>query len=293
MATPALMAPCQAVQPVAWHLSVGIGIGILGFLGVVVPLVREHMGKKEKAIWTALLAILLILELRSIRLDEIQHDREQAFVACEQQHSFQEITDQANTNFDATAKDLNASITSLGRLLGTTQTIFQQTAPHAELLGAGVIPINLPMMPEMILIPDVKYRYMINYVNSGSKAGLLLRNAARFYVAKPEDLDAQKKVAAQFEEDWRKVPLYQPVFSVLPGGPHFWEEDRTFTAAEIESLKSKGETVYVVARMEYSDPTGKWWADKCDFYQAADSKINPFVTKPCFVLTGDRYRAKQ
>ena len=43
---PELLTPCPAIQPVAWHLSVGIGIGILGFLGVVVPLVRENIGRR-------------------------------------------------------------------------------------------------------------------------------------------------------------------------------------------------------------------------------------------------------
>jgi len=291
MATPILLAPCPEVQPVAWHLSVGIGIGILGFLGVVVPLIRERISRREKAIWTALMALLLFLELRSIRLDEKQHDREQAFAACEQQRSFQEITDQANRNFDATATGLNSSIKGLGKLLGTTQTIFRQTIPHADLRSNGVILKNAPE-PSGSFNSSVKYWFDLPFSNEGSRAAHILRKAVKFYVGKPDDLAAQKQIAAEFEEDWKAVPQSNPSPIVTLGGPHFWSESRIFTNDEIERIM-KGETIYTVERFEYSDPTGTWRADWCEHYQVDDSKFNVFVIHPCRILMGDRYRAKQ
>jgi hypothetical protein len=52
-----------------WHPPVGVFIAILALLGVLVPLLREKIGKREKAVWTALMFALLLMELRSIQLD--------------------------------------------------------------------------------------------------------------------------------------------------------------------------------------------------------------------------------
>jgi hypothetical protein len=63
-----------------WYPPVGFFIAILGFLGVLVPLFREWgvIGKREKAIWTALMFILVLLEIRSIYLDRAEHDSKEA-----------------------------------------------------------------------------------------------------------------------------------------------------------------------------------------------------------------------
>ncbi len=118
-----LLAPCPSVQPVAWHISVGVGIGILGFLGVVVPLVREHIGRREKAIWTALMAILLFLELRSIHLDQIQHDREQAFAACKQLQSFQKLASTLDSTAAASKSQYESTIGKVNGVLTKTDAI--------------------------------------------------------------------------------------------------------------------------------------------------------------------------
>jgi hypothetical protein len=123
MVAPDILAPCPAIQPVAWHLSVGDGIGILGFLGVVAPLIREHMGRREKAIWTAVMAVLLYGELRSIRLDQIQHDREQAFADCQQLRSFKQIENGIEASIKNSQQQFQETISGLGGLnhrIGTT-----------------------------------------------------------------------------------------------------------------------------------------------------------------------------
>ena len=132
-----ILAPCPAAQPVAWHLSVGVGIGILGFLGVVVPLVREHIGRREKAIWTALLAILLLLELRSIHLDQIQHDRELAFAACEQLHSFQKLAGTLDSTAAASKAQYESTIGQVNGVLGKTQTIAGIAEQNLENVTGG------------------------------------------------------------------------------------------------------------------------------------------------------------
>ena len=93
---------CPLVVQTPWHFSIGMFIGVLGFLGVVVPLLREKVGPREKAFWTAVLVILLCLEVRSIHLDQIQHDRDQHFAECESQQRFEQTIRESQQHFDET-----------------------------------------------------------------------------------------------------------------------------------------------------------------------------------------------
>jgi len=48
-----------------WHPPIGVWIGILGLLGVIVPLIRDltKIGRREKAAWTFVMFALLLLEI--------------------------------------------------------------------------------------------------------------------------------------------------------------------------------------------------------------------------------------
>jgi hypothetical protein len=63
-----------------WHPPVGVWIGVLGLLGVVVPLFRDisKIGKPEKAVWTFVLFALLLLEIKTVYQDRNEDDAEQA-----------------------------------------------------------------------------------------------------------------------------------------------------------------------------------------------------------------------
>ena len=49
-----------------WHPPVGPLIAVLGLVGVLVPWLRARMGNKEKAFWTLLMFLFVLLEIRSI-----------------------------------------------------------------------------------------------------------------------------------------------------------------------------------------------------------------------------------
>jgi hypothetical protein len=136
--------PCPEVQQVPWHLSIGMFIGVLGFLGVIVPLVREHIGRREKAVWVGVLAVLLFFELRSIHLDQVQHDREQAFAHCEQLQSFNQIAAALGTSiadsqaqFDATMGKINGVADNLSGGASFAY-ILPQPVPNATGYSANV-----------------------------------------------------------------------------------------------------------------------------------------------------------
>jgi hypothetical protein len=50
-----------------WHPFVGLFIAILAFLGIILSL-REHVGRREKAVWIVAMLILVCLEIRSMYL---------------------------------------------------------------------------------------------------------------------------------------------------------------------------------------------------------------------------------
>ncbi len=92
-----------------WHPPVGVFIAILAVLGVLVPFIREKVGRREKAIWSLVLVLLLGFELKSIYQDRNEHDKQQADARQSQLEGFRQIGDGIKTaiqnsqnQFDAT-----------------------------------------------------------------------------------------------------------------------------------------------------------------------------------------------
>ena len=109
-----------------WHPPVGVFIGILGFLGVVVPLVRDlaKMSKWEKAGWTFIMFALMGLELLSIHIDRKDHEAEQAAARTELLTNFQGIADGIKTEIDTSQSEFNATMQRSDSILsGVGETI--------------------------------------------------------------------------------------------------------------------------------------------------------------------------
>src|ERR1035438_1027375 len=107
-------------------------IGILGFLGVVVPLVRERVGRREKAVWTLVLAALLFLEIRSINLEDIKHDREQAFARCEELRSFKIIANTLSQSITQGQVQYQTTLGHVDDVMKTTQKVSGLTEKSLE-----------------------------------------------------------------------------------------------------------------------------------------------------------------
>lgn len=79
------------------HPPVGVYIAALAVIGVVVPLTRwEKAGPEERALWTATMLALVVLEVGSIYKDRNEHDAEQARARREQLEGFRRIADGLN-----------------------------------------------------------------------------------------------------------------------------------------------------------------------------------------------------
>jgi len=113
-------------EALPWYPPVGVFIGILGLLGVVVPLVRDlaKINKWEKALWTIIMFALMGLEMRSIYLDRKAHDIEQATARAEQLKHFKEIgagiteaIDESQKEFTATMQRSDSILTGVGETI--------------------------------------------------------------------------------------------------------------------------------------------------------------------------------
>ncbi len=104
-----------------WHPPVGAFIAVLAVLGVLVPLYREwgKIGPREKAVWTAMMFMLLLLELRTLYLDRDEHDREQAFARCEELRSFTQIATTLGSAISSNQEHFNATMSKLEDTLNT------------------------------------------------------------------------------------------------------------------------------------------------------------------------------
>jgi len=111
----------------AWaHPPVGIFIGLLGLIGVLVPLIRDlaKMGKWEKAGWTLVMFALMGLEMRSIYLDRADNATKEKAARAEQLQHFKEVGDgitkaitASREEFAATMKRSDAILSGIGESL--------------------------------------------------------------------------------------------------------------------------------------------------------------------------------
>lgn len=129
----------QVVNMWRWHPPVGVWIGILGLLGVIVPLIRDLQNRRpERAVWTFVMFALLLLEIKSVYQDRNEHDEQQAKARALETESFKEIADgingaiqQSDQHFQATMGSTDALITSTA----TTAGMSRQTLDR--LIGVG------------------------------------------------------------------------------------------------------------------------------------------------------------
>jgi hypothetical protein len=120
---------CREVIPTIWqwHPPIGVWIALLGGVGVLVPWFRGKAGRREKAFWTFLMLLFVWLEIRTIYLDQSQHDHEQALARCQQLESFQKIADTLNTAISDSSAQFVATMNGMTTILTKQDTTLNQT----------------------------------------------------------------------------------------------------------------------------------------------------------------------
>ena len=123
----------------AWYPPVGVFIGILGLLGVLVPLLRDlgKIGKGERAIWTLIFFALVLLEIKSIYQDRNAHDEAQALARMEQLNQFKMIADGINTSIQTSQRHYDATISKVSTVLDTAQEVAKLSQKNLENITGG------------------------------------------------------------------------------------------------------------------------------------------------------------
>jgi len=100
-----------------WHPPVGVWIGVLGLLGVIVPLIRDlsKIGRREKAVWTLVMFVLLLLEIKSVYQDRNEHDREQSEARERETKSFETIASGVNNAITQSEKQFRETVAQQSR----------------------------------------------------------------------------------------------------------------------------------------------------------------------------------
>jgi hypothetical protein len=272
-----------------WHLPLpGVAVAVLGAVAAIMSL-RPDMKILEKAAWMLIVSALLYAEIRAIRQDRTNADRQALEDRQKQDESFKKIRDGQDADFKATAGDLKAAITGINSTLEASNRTIEQTRPHAAVRDAGFSILNEPAGRFQ---SGTDYTFNISFVNEGNQVSRIVKRLAQIYIAKADDLETQKGLVSKFEEEWKKPNTKTPMISA-PGAPSFWSEDRTFSAAEMNDLKRTENTIYVLRRIEYSDSTGKWWTDRCEHFQKDSGVLYVRVTHNCYLFQQDRYRPQR
>lgn len=277
-----------------WRFCVpppGYAIGALAVVAGIMS-VRE-MSTLAKVSWVVLLICLLLTEFTAIDKDRADNQEQQRKFFEAQKKGFQGIATQAQSNFATTTGGLKAAIEGLDANIKVATQTFQQTRPHAdvrlleyELDGDPLIPFKAKSI----------HQFLFYFNNPGTESARIYKKFGGMYIGKPNASDAEKAISRAFETDWDKSPAaprsqFMPtVISLAPLAPFWATEGVSFTENDVARL-NKGETLYLVRRIEYSDSLGRWYTDVCGYMEprSFDHPDQRIANHPCSVLVNPRY----
>jgi hypothetical protein len=183
------------------------------------------------------------------------------------------------------------TIRDLQTSLSATEQAIKNTQPYAYLYFQELVPQGAPgPTPGSINVqfsPAGHIKYNVFWTNSGNDVAKDVVLDARTYVAKPDDVGTQKRLARNFDLWWsktkhRKSPDSQPREPSLSSF-----DSQEFTEKEVRDLSDHSETLNILLRWAYSDSTGHWTGDWCISYQ--DIRQDFRVSHPCAAHNNHRY----
>ena len=166
-----------------WHPPIGVFIALLAVVGVLVPWFRGgETGRGEKAFWTFLMFLFVGLEIRTIYLDQTQHDREQALARCQQLESFQRIANGIDTAISNSSAQFEATMSKFKETInnetgGDSYVVFTpglisevppgtpgiQNGTLVMSLGIPILKGKFPLHSVSVLLADHTGSYTVDY----------------------------------------------------------------------------------------------------------------------------------
>lgn len=195
-----------------WHPPVGVWIGVLGLLGVLVPLIRDidKIGKREKALWTLAVFILLLLEIKSVYQDRNEHDREQATTRAAEERNFKAIADEITSSMRQSDFNFAQTMNRSDRIIaGVADSIKMQTGGDSF----AFITLTGPESPilEVSGIPHPPAPWMMVAITSHGKYPL--RNVHAIL------MDDERRIAAM--QEYNKNPVGDWIKAIQSGDTEY------------------------------------------------------------------------
>jgi hypothetical protein len=247
-----------------WHPPVGVFIALLALIGVLVPWLKGNtVGPRERAIWTIVMFTLVALEIRSIYLDQAEHDKQQADARAAQLEQFQKIAAGLNSSITESQRQFGITVAGLSSALQIGAATMGNTAPKASLVVKGLFAfpdLSFPLSTTRTLV------FNLNIENQGGDMATKVHQEVRVYVRRPGNIEDQRLIYSDLKKGWETrskgwpaINAFQAVFSTVKFEP--------FTDKQITSLLSRTGALYYLVRLGWTDKTGTWIADSCHEFQ--------------------------
>ncbi|WP_158821469.1 hypothetical protein [Granulicella sp. S156] len=238
----------------------GVAVTVLAVVAAIMSI--RPLSSWEKFIYMALVFLLLYAEIHAITVDRREQLRHQLEAEAEQNLGFQGIRQQQNQDFQSTAAGLSSAIEGLKKVLSTTDTTLNQTAPHA-LFGA-----THNDWGNAVIRPGASFLYNVSFTNTGSELAKKARIYSKMYTGKPDDIATQEQLYFQFEKDWTTGSVNTSVGEVPINSEKFVTfQSVLLSESEITQMQASTLTIYTFTRIAYSDSGGNWYSDTCDGLQ--------------------------
>lgn len=239
---------------------------------------RHEPTRREKAIWVFVFLLLMCSEVWMMSKDRYQHDKDQAQAAREQADHFQAIAD-----------GISHSAADIAATLEATRITFGNTQPKAVLAFQSFSPAFEPL----VLGPNARPIFNVLFSNIGSENATRVFYDGMLYVDKLDDLEAQKRLAHEFDMWWKTSKHLGGGETIAASSAQglFSFQSPQFTEAELKGLDARTVTIYVFLRFIYSDHNGRWVNDVC--FGLQDPKHDMVVSHPCKLHDNPRYPIKQ
>ena len=258
-----------------WHPPVGVFIALLALIGVLVPWFRGEANRREKALWTLLMFVFVGLEIRSIYMDQAEHDKQQADARTQQINSFSQIGQGINATIETGQQQFKETMRGFEANLNATNKAINNTRPRA------ILQIKHVAFQRPAYIPPTKrVGFNILLENAGNDTAKQFAYVVHTYVGKLDDAEFQKGIYADFIGRWQTEHTKALHGSLSTGGnPYISIESDVLTNEEIQALTTSAQTLYMILRFSWIDQTGLWATDYCGGYQ--EKLFTSEVVHPC------------
>jgi hypothetical protein len=119
-------------------------MGVLAVAAVIMTVRAERLTPAEKRLWILIAFLLFVVEIRAIRRDRAEHDREQTQALKEERANFSDILTQEQQHFAETIRGLTAVVTQNQQQFG--ETVKRTNAVLANITGGNSYGVVLPLI---------------------------------------------------------------------------------------------------------------------------------------------------